>query len=84
MSTLAVSYAEANQELVNSFLRYLQSRGMSKETVRKYQESCQRLCSAADASRSDVRVFLSDLLKNGVTDNSVVCTRRRFGRSISS
>lgn len=36
------SYAEANRELVVSFIRYMESRHLSENTIRKYSDSCGR------------------------------------------
>ena len=43
MSELAFSFRDANQELVTSFVRYLESQGKRKPTIRKYKDSSQRL-----------------------------------------
>jgi integrase/recombinase XerC len=71
------SYVDANRELVASFVRYMEARGMSAPTIRSYRDSCQRLAetmasrSIVELRRSDIRVFLTGLLKKGLTQSSV-------------
>src|SRR5665213_1394721 len=77
MSDLTCSYTAANQELVHSFMRYLESQGKRTPTIRAYKNTCHRfidqLGSAAvvEACRSDIRVFQSGLLEKQLCDNSV-------------
>jgi integrase/recombinase XerC len=71
------SYAEANRELVTSFVRYMESRGLSPRTIESYGDSCARFAetlgsaSVVEADRSQIRFFLTGLLKKGLHDNSV-------------
>ena len=71
------SYAEANRELVASFVRYMESRPMTENTIRKYSDTCARFIemlgsvSAVEANRTDIRVFLSKLLNKGLAGASV-------------
>jgi site-specific recombinase XerD len=85
------SYAEATKELVASFVRYMEGRGMSAPTIRSYRDSCQRLAetmasrSIGDLRRSDIRMFLTGLLKKGLTRSSVrlhIAALRAFYRFI--
>ena len=77
MSTITVSYAKANQELVASFERYMKARVLSENTVRKYLDTCQRFieqlggAAAVEATRSDIRLFQAGLLNRGLEGNSV-------------
>jgi len=71
------SYADANRELVASFVRYMEARGIAAPTIRSYRDSCQRLAetmasrSIVDLRRSDIRNFLTGLLQKGLADSSV-------------
>ncbi len=77
MSDITPSYALANQELVESFVRYLESRHLSRATIRAYHSSCQLFieslgaANVVEATRADVRIFLNTLLERGLADSSI-------------
>lgn len=71
MTDLSVSYAEANWELVESFERYMISRGLSKSTIVNYRYTVERLVehfgsmSVVQARRADIHNFLAKLIGKG-------------------
>ena len=77
MTELARSYAEANQELLASFRRYMEARGLSPCTIRAYGDALDQFArivgsaSLVDAKRTEVHSFLAALLKRGLSDGSL-------------
>lgn len=71
------SYAQANQELIAAFDRYLQARGAAILTRKSYGKSVQRfvefLCSrsVAEADRTLIREFLGNLYHRGLDPKTI-------------
>ena len=81
------SFAKSNQELVAAFDRYLESRGLKASTRVAYGKSVlafvESLASAsvAEADRTAIRKFLSDLLGRAIGSNTIrrhTCALRSF------
>jgi integrase/recombinase XerC len=81
------SYAEANLELGKAFDRYLEARGNSPETRRKYMEAVDRLvesigsASVVELERSTIRMLFTEWESKGLHPNSsrlYVCGLRSF------
>lgn len=77
MSIPVRSFAQANQELVAAFDRYLQSRGFKPATRETYGKSVQGMVSflharsVAEADRRVIREFLGKLYARGLDANTI-------------
>ena len=92
MSATAVperSYAKANRELIHNFRRYMEARGNSPETQRKYIEAVTALIeeigatSVVNIERTAIRVLFAKWQSKGLSPNSIrlyTCAFRTFFR----